>query len=247
MTWPDIPPGADLRTKEPAMTVTTTGLTKAAGISAAIAGLLFIAVQIKHPPMDVSSVTTTEWVVRQTAKTVMAATALVGITGMYLRQVRQTGILGLVGYLVFGVGYIVMMGIEFTGAYVLPSLAHTAPGYVNNVLAAGTGGTVSGDIGLMQLAFILSSVGYLAGGVLFGIALFRARVLARWASGLLVLGTFATLALHVLPHSFERPLAVPTGVALIGLGISLWRDQRKTAAITADGLAPARVEPAAAR
>jgi hypothetical protein len=41
------------------------------------------------------------------------------------------------------------------------------------------------------------------------------------------------------PHSFERPLAVPTGVALIGLGISLWRDQRKPAAITADGLAPA--------
>jgi len=221
------------------MTVTTTGLTKAAGISAAVAGLLFIAVQIKHPPMDVSSVTTTEWVVRQTAKTVMAATALVGITGMYLRQVRQTGILGLVGYLVFGVGYLVMMGIEFTGAYVLPSLAHTAPGYVNDVLAAGTGGTVTGDIGLMQPAFILTSIGYLAGGVLFGIALFRARVLARWASGLLVLGTLATLALHVLPHSFERPLAVPTGVALIGLGISLWRDQRKTAAITANALVPA--------
>ena len=229
------------------MTVTTTGLTKAAGISAAVAGLLFIAVQIKHPPMDVSSVTTTEWVVRQTAKTVMAATALVGITGMYLRQVRQTGILGLVGYLVFGAGYLVMMGIEFTGAYVLPSLAHTAPGYVNNVLAAGTGGTVTGDIGLMQPAFAISAVGYLAGGVLFGIALFRARVLARWASGLLVLGTLATLAIPVLPHSFERPLAVPTGVALIGLGISLWRDQRKTAAIAADGLAPARVEPAAVR
>jgi len=222
------------------MTVTPTSLTRAAGISAAVAGLLFIAVQIKHPPMNVSSVTTTEWVVRQTAKTVMAATALVGITGMYLRQVRQTGILGLVGYLV-------MMGIEFTGAYVLPSLAHTAPGYVNDVLAAGTGGTVTGDIGLMQPAFILASVGYLAGGVLFGIALFRARVLARWASGLLVLGTLATLAIPVLPHSFQRPLAVPVGVALIGLGISLWRDQRKTAAIAADGLAPARVKHASVR
>jgi hypothetical protein len=229
------------------MTVTPTSLTRAAGISAAVAGLLFIAVQIKHPPMNVSSVTTTEWAVRQTAKTVMAATALVGITGMYLRQVRQTGILGLVGYLVFGAGYLVMIGIEFTGAYVLPSLAHTAPGYVNDVLAAGTGGTVTGDIGLIQPAFILSSVGYLAGGVLFGIALFRARVLARWASGLLVLGTLVTLAIPVLPHSFQRPLAVPVGVALIGLGISLWRDQRKTAAIAADGLAPARVEHASVR
>ena len=230
------------------MTVTPTSLTRAAGISAAVAGLIFIAVQINHPAMDVSSVTTTEWVVRQTAKTVMAAAALAGITGMYLRQVRQTGILGLVGYLLFSAGYLVMMGIEFVAACVLPSLAHTAPGYVNDLLAAAVGGTVRGDIGLMQPAFVISSAGYLAGGVIFGLALFRAHVLARWASGLLALGTLATLALPVLPHSFERPLAVPTGVALVGLGISLWRDQRKTAAaITADGLAPARVGHAAVR
>jgi hypothetical protein len=166
---------------------------------------------------------------------------------MYLRQVRQTGILGLVGYLLFSAGYLVMMGIEFAGGYVLPSLAHTAPGYVNDVLAAGIGETVKGNIGAMQTAFALMGVGYLAGGVLFGLALFRARILARWASGLLVVGTLATLALHVLPHSFERPLAVPTGVALIGLGISLWRDQRKTAAIAVSDLAPAHAERAAVR
>jgi hypothetical protein len=229
------------------MTVTPTSLTRAAGISAAVAGLIFIAVQINHPAMDVSSVTTTEWVVRQTAKTVMAAAALAGITGMYLRQVRQTGILGLIGYLVFGVGYLVMFGVEFAGGYVLPALAHTAPAYVNNVLAAGMGETVNGNIGAMQTAFSLMGVGYLAGGVLFGLALFRAGILARWASGLLVLGTLATLALHVLPQSFDRPFAVPTGIALIGLGISLWRDQRKTAAVTTSDLAPARVEPSAVR
>jgi len=44
--------------------------------------------------------------------------------------------------------------------------------------------------------------------------------------------------LHVRHLVWEWGL-VPTGVALIGLGISLWRDQRKTAAITADGLTPA--------
>jgi hypothetical protein len=38
------------------------------------------------------------------------------------------------------------------------------------------------------------------------------------------------VALKVLPQSFNRPMAVPTGVALIGLGVSLWRDQRKAAA-----------------
>ncbi len=62
---------------------------------------------------------------------------------------------------------------------------------------------------------------------MFGIAMFRAGVLSRWASVLLAYGTVSALALAALPESFSRPFAVPTGVALIGLGISLWRDQRR--------------------
>ncbi|MET8997672.1 hypothetical protein [Amycolatopsis sp. NPDC004169] len=201
------------------------GLSRATGAAAAIAGALFIAVQIGHPAMDVSAVTTTDWAVRSTAKALMAALALAGITGMYLRQVWETGILGFLGYVVFAVGYLSMLSVEVVAAAVLPALAHTAPGYVADVLAVAFGGTASHGIGAMQTVFVVSSVGYLAGGCLFGIALFRARVLARWASALLAAGTVATLALAVLPESFNRPLAVPAGVALIGLGISLWRAQ----------------------
>ncbi|GAA2372563.1 hypothetical protein [Dactylosporangium salmoneum] len=214
------------------MTITAARLTQAAGVSAAIAGLLFIGVQINHPAMDVATVTTTDWVVRSTAKALMAALALAGITGMYLRQIRQTGILGLIGYALFAAGYLLMLSVEVVAAAVLPSLASTAPAYVADVVAVAFGGTATHDIGAMQTVLILSSVGYLAGGCLFGIALFRARVLARWAAALLAAGTVATVALAVLPESFNRPLAVPTGVALIGLGISLWRDQRTAAAGT---------------
>jgi hypothetical protein len=211
------------------MTITTTRLTRAAGVCAATAGLIFIVVQIKHPPMDVASVTTTQWAVRSTAKVVMAALALAGITGMYLRQVRQTRLLGLVGYLLFAAGYLAILGTEVIAACVLPVLAHTSPGYVNDVVTAAAGGTPAGTIGAMQIVFDVSGFAYMAGGLLFGVALFRAHVLARWAAALLALGTLATAALAALPQSFNRPLAVPTGIALIGLGISLWRDQRKTA------------------
>jgi hypothetical protein len=71
---------------------------------------------------------------------------------------------------------------------------------------------------------------YLAGGLLFGIALFRARVLARWAAALLAAGTVASLAIPFLPQAFVRPLAFPTGIALVGLGYSLWRTARTAAA-----------------
>ena len=121
------------------MTITPTTLTRAAGVAAVAAGLIFLAVQINHPPMVVASVTTTEWTVRNSMKALMSALALAGITGMYLRQVRQTGVLGLIGYLVFGAGYLVMLGIEFVATFVLPSLAATAPAYVNDVLAAAAG------------------------------------------------------------------------------------------------------------
>ena len=39
----------------------------------------------------------------------------------------------------------------------------------------------------------------------------------------LALATLATMSLAVLPESFNRPMAVPTGLALIGLGVSLFR------------------------
>ena len=211
------------------MTITTTGLTRAAGLSAAAAGLIFIAVQINHPPMDVASVATTEWVVRNSAKVVMGALALVGITGMYLRQVRQVGLLGLIGYLLFGAGYLLMFSTEVISAFVLPGLVNLAPGYVNDILVAAAGGTPVGDIGAMKTVLAVTGVGYMVGGLIFGIALFRARILARWASALLAVGTIATVSLAVLPESFNRPMAVPVGVALIGLGVSLWRDQRSPA------------------
>lgn len=215
------------------MTITTTGLTRAAGLSAAAAGLIFIAVQINHPAMDATSVATTEWVVRNSAKVAMGALALVGITGMYLRQVRQVGVFGLIGFLLLGAGYLLMFATEVISAYVLPSLVNLAPGYVNDILTAAAGGTPVGDIGAMKTVLAVTGAGYMVGGLIFGIALFRARILARWAAALLAVGTIATASLAVLPESFNRPMAVPVGLALIGLGVSLWRNPSSTPDVTA--------------
>jgi hypothetical protein len=208
------------------MTITAAGLTRAAAAAAVVAGTIFIAVQINHPPMETASVETTQWVVRSCAKAVMAALALAGITGMYLRQHRQSGLLGLAGYLIFAAGYLTMFSVEMIAAAVLPGLAGAEPGYVNDILVSAAGGAPAGDIGGMRTVLSLSGFAYLAGGFIFGIALFRARILARWAAALLAVGAVATAALAVLPESFNRPIAVPVGVALIGLGVSLWRRHR---------------------
>ena len=65
------------------------------------------------------------------------------------------------------------------------------------------------------------------GGLLFGIALYRARVLSRWASALLAVSGVVTVALSVLPDAFYRLLALPNGIAMVGLGWSLWQLGRR--------------------
>ena len=210
------------------MAITTSTLSRAAGIAAALAGLIFIGVQIGHPHVDVNSVTTTEVIVRNSLKALMAVLALVGITGMYLRQVKKTGVLGLIGYVVYAAGYLVIMSTSFVGAYVIPSIAETDPSYVNGFIAASTRGAategvVTGDIGLLQTAIGVQGIGYLVGGLAFGIALYRARVLTRWAAALLAASGLVSAALAVMPDAMYRLLAYPNGIAMIALGYSLWR------------------------
>ena len=210
------------------MTITSTTLTKAAGVSAVAAGLIFIGVQIGHPHVDAESVTTTEVAVRTSFKVLMAGLALVGLTGMYLRQITKTGVLGLVGYVVLGAGYLLITATTVATGFALPAIADTNPDYVNDAITAATGGTPTGDIGLLQPILQLQGVFYLAGGLVFGIALFRARVLARWAAALLAVGGLASVVLAQMPDAFYRLLAVPNAIAMICLGYSLWSVARAT-------------------
>jgi hypothetical protein len=211
------------------MTITPTTLFRAAGVAAALAGLIFIGVQINHPHLDATSITTADVITRNSLKVLMAALALAGITGIYLRQVTQMGVLGLLGYVVFAAGYLSMLGTEFVAALVLPSIADSARVYVDSVIALANNRPASGDIGLMRIALNFTGITYVGGGFLFAIALFRANVLARWAAALLAAGTLATIAVGVVPQ-YERLFALPTGFALVALGYSLWCDQRAPAA-----------------
>jgi len=204
------------------MTITPTTLVRGAAAAAVGAGLLFIGVQLGHPHLDATTVATTEVVVRDGLKVLMAVLALVGMSGMYLSQVRRNGVLGLIGYVVLGVGYLLIACTTYVAAFVLPQLVGTDAAYVDDVLTQVTGGHPVGDIGLLAVALTLQNVCFLVGGLLFGVALLRAGVLSRWATVLLAVGGVVTILLSVLPDAFYRLLAFPNGIALVGLGWSLW-------------------------
>ena len=50
------------------MTIASSTLSRSAADAASLAGLIFMGVQIGHPHLDVTSVGTTEWAIRNTAK-----------------------------------------------------------------------------------------------------------------------------------------------------------------------------------
>ena len=226
------------------MTITSNRLTRTAGVCAAAAGAIFIGVQINHPPADVAHIVTTDILVRESAKVLMSVLALIGLTGLFLRHRSRFGVLGLAGFSLLTVGYLAMFATECIVGYVLPTIAQSNPAYVQGVIDAAVGRGTSVDIGHMRELLLAMGLGYPLGGLLFGIALFRARVVSRSASLLLAYGTISVLALAALPESFNRPFAVPTGIALIGLGVSLWRSERRQS-VTVDAPATAWVaEPA---
>ncbi len=227
------------------MQITTTKLTRAAGLAAVTAGALFIAVQVKHPEITLDFVQTTQFKVRQGMKIAMASLALAGIAGMYLRQVRQMGLLGLVGYLLFSVGYLAMLCVETIALVVVPTIVASSPEYVEGVVAVATNSSSSADLGLFRPLNLVIAAGYLLGGLIFGIALFRAGVLARWAAALLAVAAVLTMTIPLLPMVNQRLFAVVNGVAMVGLGWSLWSEQRAADTEPVTSAAGARLDPAA--
>jgi hypothetical protein len=207
------------------MTISTNKLSRAAGLCAVAAGLLYIIVQLIHPDETVEEVTTTVWIVTHWLTLAMGVFALIGIAGMYFRQVTETGVLGLIGFLLFGGFFLMVVAQAFVETVVLPAISEEAPGYVNDYLAAVVGGTVRGDVGSFTVVNAVTTPLYLLGGLLLGVALYRGRVLARWAALLLAIGAPAAFLVAVLPESLDRWLAFPVGIALAGLGFSLWRQK----------------------
>lgn len=213
--------------KESKMKVTTPNLIRAAGLSAVVAGTIFAVIQPIHPADVISSVTTSAFITITSFKTVMCLFGIFGIAGLYARQVKETGWLGLAGYLLLTIFYAVQMCYAFAEPTILPLLVPVAPTFVESVMgmASGAGGTM--NLGAFAVIYKIIPVLYLLGLLLFGIAIFRARILSRWAAVLLAAsGPLAGIMVMLLPHQLERFAAVPMGIALIWLGFSLFFERR---------------------
>ena len=213
------------------MRITTTTLTRASAAAVVLAGLIYIVIQFVHPVEVVASLTTPMWAIVHVFSFAMAVLGLIGITGVYLRQVPKFGVVGLIGYLMFGLFFLLQASFNFSEALVAPLIADADPAFAEDFVALFSQHVVTTDLGALAALPLVGAALYVLGALLFGIATIRARVLSRGAGILLIVAAAITpIAGALLPHSLERMAAIPMGLALIWLGISLWSDQRTSAA-----------------
>src|SRR5712692_3061676 len=116
------------------MKLTASSLIRWSGLSAVVAGIIFAGIQPIHPPDVVASVTTSAWAIITSLKTAMCLLFLLGITGLYARQVNKAGWLGLAGFLLLSLSWALQTAFVFAEAFILPLLATTAPQFVDSVL-----------------------------------------------------------------------------------------------------------------
>jgi len=215
--------------KESKMKVTTPNLIRWAGLAPMGAGILYITIQAIHPLDVFSSVTTAQWAITHYLSIVMDLLAMLGIAGLYARQVEKSGWLGLAGYLLFSLFWALSVALHFIEAFISPVVATVAPKFVEGLLGMVTGNAGEFNLGALPTVYglLIGVVGYVLGGLLFGIATFRAGVLPRWAGGLLAVGTLLPVLLSsVVHHPFDRLFAVPVGLALVWLGYALFSERR---------------------
>ncbi|HOT34168.1 MAG TPA: hypothetical protein PLW15_06965 [Rhodoglobus sp.] len=213
------------------MRITPTALTKVAALAAMLAGLIYIVIQFIHPADVVESLTTPMWTIVHVLSFAEAVLVMIGLAGIYLRQVREFGVLGLIAYAMFGFFFILQAAFNFAEAFIAPLIAVDAPQLAVDIVGLFGRYPAVNDLGPLAALPQVGAVLYVGGALLFGVSIIRARVLSRGAGLLLIVAAVITpVAGALLPHALERMAAIPMGLGIIWLGLSLWMDQRKTTA-----------------
>jgi hypothetical protein len=223
------------------MKITNANLIRLAGLCALLGGLCYVFVGIFHPANVPASVTTTRWAIVHVLACATSFLGLLGLAGLYARQAIRSGWLGLIGFVLLSLWLVLIMGFSFVEAFILPHLATVTPAFVEGWMVMFNGGPSPMDLGVLPTLWTLTGPLYIGGGVLFGIATFRAHILPRGAAVLLTLGTALAPVAGLLPLTVQPKILIPTGLAFAWLGYALMVERQMPAADPNDRSAKAAV------
>ena len=197
--------------------MSSSNLIRWSGLAALLGGVLWVIVPVVFlisfgdQPESVKAITST-WTIVFAFDLLASVLIFLGLVGLYARQVEETGVLGLIAFLIAFTGTAMMFSESWVLNFVVPMLAEATPELVGLAVTALPGTLM---VGLM-LTFGLFGLGWL----LFGLVSLQAGVLPRGAAILLMVGAVLVTVLFLtieLPFGF-----VVFGAALAWMGYALW-------------------------
>lgn len=213
----------------------TQTLIRWAGLAALVAGLCFVVVELLRPPVVLASVTTPRWAIVHGLAIAMSLFGLVGVTGIYARQAKAAGWLGLAGYLLLSLWLALALSLNVLQVSVLPLLVTEAPALAEGLLGMFARSTGATNFGPLTVLWNLDDILFMLGSLVFGIATLRAGVVSRWAAGLYTAGIVLAPAYGLLPAALQPLVALPIGLGLAWLGMALCLERRAPAAQPVSG------------
>ena len=225
----------NISNKENKTKITTATLMRFAGLSAMLAGLCFLVIGMFHPVNVPASVTTTTWVNVHIFATALGFFGLFGMAGLYARQAEKAGWLGLAGFILFTAWMTLVSGFSFLEAFIHPILATESPVLLKGLLGMFSSVPSEINLGVLPTLWNISGFMYILGPLLFGIAIFRARVLPRWAGALLVLGAVLIPVGALVSPEWQPKIMIPVGLAFVWLGYALFSERRSAASEPVSG------------
>jgi hypothetical protein len=207
--------------------ISTTALMRLAGLSAMLAGLGIVVMGMFHPANEPAFVTTTAWIIVHIFAASLGFFGVLGLAGVYARQVEKAGWLGLIGFILFSAWLALVGMLSFVEAALLPQLASEFPPFVAGFLGMFTGVSGQVNLGALPLLWTVSTPMLILGSLLFAIATFRARVLPRWGAALLALGSLMVpFSALVSTETAAKIIMVPMGLGIGWMGYALLTERK---------------------
>ncbi len=201
----------------------TARLVKQSGIVTIVTGVLLCLLGILPSLMlpresMLEAVLDPQWYVFSILAFVLIVITTISVLGIYVRLLKETGTLGLLGFLLMLIGLLLSASIQFDLAVVWPILAQEVPEMLP------PGGPMYSDTAFLTAHALFNSFTFF-GFMIFGIALIRARVFPIWAALLFTIGMPFSAGILFPPLILRAFGAVLGAAGLIRIGYFLWTEE----------------------
>jgi hypothetical protein len=189
-------------------------LTAVVGVFLVLFGILPITMLPTSEPL-IQWVMDPDWSVLNGMALLMTVLTPLALTCLYSRQIKDSGWLGLIGYVMAFTGSVLFASVQFDEAFLWQIFAKEAPALLDLTGPMFTNPSFS-------TVYLAMGVLYILGFILFGIATLRGGVFPRAAALMLIVGVPLYASGVFLPQLLRTAGAILAGVSFVWMGLSMW-------------------------